>query len=68
MNNLQKTHFSAIFLNLIAGVWIVLSPWLINFLGINSTWGVMAAGVVVVVASVWFLFKTGVFRFKKRMS
>ncbi|MDE2144432.1 MAG: SPW repeat protein [Patescibacteria group bacterium] len=68
MNNFQKTHFSAIFLNLIAGIWIVLSPWLINFLGINSTWGVMVAGAVVVVASMWFLFKTGVFRFKKRMS
>ena len=65
MNNLQKTHFSAIVLNMMAGIWIVLSPWLINVLGVNSTWSVIVAGAVVVVASVWFLFKAGIFRLKK---
>ncbi len=50
---------------MMAGIWIVLSPWLINVLGVNSTWSVIVAGAVVVVASVWFLFKAGIFRLKK---
>lgn len=65
MNNLQRAHFSLIILNLIAGIWIVLSPWLINFLGINSTWGTIAAGLVVVVTGLWFLFGAGVFNLKR---
>ena len=65
MNNLQKAHFSALILNMLAGLWIVASPWLINILGINSTFGVMVAGIVVVVTSVWILFKAGIFKVKR---
>ncbi|MDE2100219.1 MAG: SPW repeat protein [Patescibacteria group bacterium] len=65
MNNLQKTHFSALILNMLAGLWIVVSPWLINFLGLNATFGVMVAGIVVVITSVWILFKAGIFKIKR---
>ena len=68
MNNLQKTHFSALILNMLAGLWIVASPWLINFLGLNATFGVMVAGIVVVITSVWILFKAGIFKIKRDLT
>ncbi|HUY69512.1 MAG TPA: SPW repeat protein [Candidatus Tyrphobacter sp.] len=38
---------------LAAGLWVAISPWFINSLGINGVWSNLVAGAVVVIAALW---------------
>ena len=65
IKKLDGINTSALFLNLLAGLWIVASPWLLNIIGLNETLYVLVAGIIVVVTNIWFMFKAGIFRLKK---
>lgn len=42
---------------LVLGIWILLSPWLLGFSSISiMTWGNLIAGIILILTSVWAIF------------
>jgi len=38
------------------GVWVMASPWLVPFLGINAIWNDIFSGAIIVICGLWWLF------------
>ncbi|HUX35809.1 MAG TPA: SPW repeat protein [Candidatus Paceibacterota bacterium] len=42
---------------LVLGIWILLSPWLLGFSSISiMTWSNLLAGIILILTSVWAIF------------
>ncbi|MCL4405522.1 SPW repeat protein [Patescibacteria group bacterium] len=39
----------------VIGVWTMLSPWLVPFLGISQTWNGVFSGAIVIICGLWWL-------------
>ena len=53
---LYKTYFWAVVVNLLVGVWVVVSPWVLRLADQGSIlWNCLIAGIAVVVLALWEL-------------
>ena len=41
---------------LAVGLWILVSPWLAPFLGINLLWNSIFSGTIIIICGLWWLF------------
>ncbi len=54
--DLVKTYVWAVLLNIVAGVWVAVSPWLVGVVRDPAmTWSLVIAGVATIVLGVWEL-------------
>ncbi len=53
---LYKTYFWAVVLNLLVGVWVAVSPWVLRVADRNTVmWNELIVGIAVVVLALWEL-------------
>ncbi|OYO32144.1 SPW repeat protein [Janthinobacterium sp. PC23-8] len=54
--DLYKTYFWAVIVNLLVGVWVAVSPWVLRLADQRAVlWNCLIAGVAVVVLALWEL-------------
>ena len=54
--DLYKTYFWAVIVNLLVGVWVAVSPWVLRLADQGTVlWNCLIAGVAVVVLALWEL-------------
>ena len=54
--DLYKTYFWAVIVNLLVGVWVAVSPWVLRLADQGAVlWNCLIAGVAVVVLALWEL-------------
>ena len=45
------------YIQLVLGIWILLSPWLLGFSSISiMTWSNLIAGIIIILINVWAIF------------
>ena len=54
--DLYKTYFWAVVVNLLLGIWVAVSPWVLGVAGTNTVvWNELLVGIAVVVLALWEL-------------
>lgn len=54
--DLYKTYFWAVLLNLLVGIWVAISPWVLRIADQRDTlWNCLIVGVAVVILALWEL-------------
>ncbi len=54
--DMVKTHIWAVLLNIVVGMWVAVSPWLVGVVRDPAmTWSLVMAGLATVVLAVWEL-------------
>ena len=52
--DLYKTYFWAVTINLLLGIWVAVSPWVLGLSGdVELTWNSLIVGVAVAVLALW---------------
>jgi hypothetical protein len=52
--DLYKTYFWAVTVNLLLGIWVAVSPWVLGLAGnVELTWNSLIVGIAVAVLALW---------------
>lgn len=52
--DLYKTYFWAVMLNLLVGIWVAVSPWVLGMAdNVELTWNALIVGIAVAVLALW---------------
>ncbi|HEV7815018.1 MAG TPA: SPW repeat protein [Janthinobacterium sp.] len=53
--DLYKTYFWAVVVNLLVGIWVAISPWVLRVTDQRAMWNELIVGIAIVVLALWEL-------------